>query len=151
MLATAIVACRGASSLSVSRRLLSAAPIGLSGACSRRACSVPLFISFTPGRFTPQMVVVDEVTTAQDEKFSSLTKTADGAVMSRPQEVRKPAEKMAVRVLGDMITNLRLLPSFKAVFDELINYLKRAKYFDVNVSFCRIPFFVPFSKTCNIQ
>ena len=90
--------------------------------------------------------MVDEVTTSQEEKFLSLTKTADSAVMSRPQEVRKPAEKMAVRVLGDMITNLRLLPSFKAVFDELITHLKRAKYFDVNVSFCHIPFFVPFSK-----
>ena len=54
--------------------------------------------------------------------------------MIRQEDIGKRAENMAVKILGNMITSLRLLPSFRTVFNELIKYLKDAKYLDANVS-----------------
>ena len=54
--------------------------------------------------------------------------------MKRQEDIGKRAEKMAVKILGNMITNLRLLPSFRTIFNELMKYLKDAKYLDIHVS-----------------
>ena len=60
-------------------------------------------------------------------------KNDDPSVFHRKQDVTTSAERMAVKVLGEMITNLKLMPSFRSIFHELIKYLKNAKYFDVQV------------------
>lgn len=70
--------------------------------------------------------MVDDVADADQQ----IPRKGESSIV-RHDDVGKFAEKMAVRILGDMITNLRLLPSFRAVFNELIKYLKDAKYVDI--------------------
>ena len=73
--------------------------------------------------------MVDDVADADQQ----IPRKGESSIV-RHDDLGKFAEKMAVRILGDMITNLRLLPSFRAVFNELIKYLKDAKYVDIRVS-----------------